>query len=273
MKFNITLSDMTESEYLDVVSKLKGTAAPVAVEETVAVEAPQGFARGGEALADVPQAPAAVEQAVTPIAPITPAPTIELPPMAIPGANLPALPEHFTEQEVAAPAEPVQVVSEMTLPEAPNMEVETDYDLNGVPWDGRINSSPPKKTKKFYWQRKRNVEDAYFDSVMEELKAAASGEEPLPAFAQKAAAAAAQVATPAPTAPVDRDFNGFTKQLQDLFKTGAVDPSYPPTIVERINKDFGVKLATITDIHHTAEMVKYAWDCLEVDGHLAAKVA
>ena len=52
---------------------------------------------------------------------------------------------------------------------APTID-ESEVDADGIIWDKRIHSSNHKKSPKGFWQRRRNTDDALFDSVMAELK-------------------------------------------------------------------------------------------------------
>lgn len=84
-----------------------------------------------------------------------------------------------------------------------------------------------------------------------------------------AAPAPAAVAPPVTQAPIARDYKGLMQQISNLFHSKSIDPTYPNTIVQRINSGFGVHINTITDVANDARYVDYAWQCLEVDGKAA----
>ena len=76
-------------------------------------------------------------------------------------------------------------------------------DKDGLPWDGRIHSTPARMTQKGLWRRRKGVEDATYDAVAAELRAPAA---PPVAPAPPAAPAAPMppappAAPPAPPAP------------------------------------------------------------------------
>lgn len=48
-------------------------------------------------------------------------------------------------------------------------------DKDGLPWDERIHSSSKKQTAKGVWSRRKNVDDAVFDQIAAQLKAANAG--------------------------------------------------------------------------------------------------
>ena len=49
---------------------------------------------------------------------------------------------------------------------------EVERDKEGIPWDERIHASTKTKTQAGIWTRRRNLDDAPFDAVMAELRAA-----------------------------------------------------------------------------------------------------
>ena len=57
-----------------------------------------------------------------------------------------------------------------SLPE-PNSSAGVEVDKTGRPWDERIDSSNKKQSAKGLWQRRRNVDDDVYASVVAELKA------------------------------------------------------------------------------------------------------
>ena len=54
-------------------------------------------------------------------------------------------------------------------------------------------------------------------------------------------------------------------KIQRDFIDGIVDATYGQTIVDRVNAGFGTNVPTIVDIGANAEMVDYAWQCVDVD--------
>ena len=90
-----------------------------------------------------------------------------------------------------------------------------------------------------------------------------------PPAAPVAAAPTAPAAPAAPVAPT-RDFNGLMAFISNLFRTNAITTpnphAYPDTIVTRINQGFNITtVTTLTDIANDANMVNYAWQCIDVD--------
>ena len=61
-------------------------------------------------------------------------------------------------------------VASALAPAVAGGEVERDKD--GIPWDERIHASTKTKTQAGIWTRRRNLDDATFDAVMAELRAA-----------------------------------------------------------------------------------------------------
>ena len=67
------------------------------------------------------------------------------------------------------PAPPSGVVS-ATPPAPAASPAAADRDVNGLPWDGRIHSSPRKQNADGSWRAKRGVDDALVASVTAELR-------------------------------------------------------------------------------------------------------
>ena len=72
---------------------------------------------------------------------------------------------------------------------------EVDVDAEGLPWIDEINSTPPGKTAKGIWKRKKGVTAEKFAQVRSEFKS------PAPAAPPAALAPAAPPAAPTPAAP------------------------------------------------------------------------
>lgn len=147
-----------------------------------------------------------------------------------------------------------------------------EVDSDGLPWDARIHSGKKTKNSDGRWKRRKGVQDVEYNAIVAELKGD-DEDDGVPAFAKPTPSPAPIAAKPMP-APVatvvpKRDFQGLMTKISSLFREQKIDPTYPPSIVNRINNDFGVKIATITDIANDSNMVEYAWQCLEVDGKVA----
>jgi len=68
--------------------------------------------------------------------------------------------------------EPVTVVgTETIVPAAPT---ETELDSNGLPWDERIHAGTKRKNADQSWSRRKGINDLDYNTVVAELKAAAS---------------------------------------------------------------------------------------------------
>lgn len=65
---------------------------------------------------------------------------------------------------------PTPANGSLPIEAAPAGEVERDKD--GIPWDERIHASTKTKTQAGIWTRRRNLDDATFDAVTAELRAA-----------------------------------------------------------------------------------------------------
>ena len=80
--------------------------------------------------------------------------------------------------------------------ETATAEVE-DTDADGLKWDGRIHSSSKKKNSDGRWARRRNVDDATFNKIKNELLGVVDAQ-PAPTPVAAPVAAPAPVAQPAP---------------------------------------------------------------------------
>lgn len=105
------------------------------------------------------------------------------------------------EPMVAPPTEPAQ-----TGDDEGTEEPTRDLDANGIPWDERIHSGTKKQNKDGTWARRRNTDDAVYEQVMAELKAAhvalvGDGQTPEGDSAASAFGTPAPPAVPVPPAP------------------------------------------------------------------------
>lgn len=84
-------------------------------------------------------------------------------------------------------------VAQNTTP-APAAAAGVEVDSTGLPWDERIHSGSKKKTGNGVWNRRKNVDDATFNNVSNQLRAAL-GAAPAAAAAPVTAPAAAALPT------------------------------------------------------------------------------
>lgn len=81
-------------------------------------------------------------------------------------------------------------------------DVTGQVDKDGLPWDGRIHSSNKKMTAKGVWSRRKNVDDAFFQQIAAELKAASANiVQPAPVAYTPPPAVSNQFQQPAPFTP------------------------------------------------------------------------
>lgn len=103
-------------------------------------------------------APVSIPDALASIAPEPPVITTPAPEeiATTPVAEIPKV-------ESSTPPPPVQT--------APPVD-DDNFDVTGLPWDGRIHSSGKTKTTKGAWTRRRNLDDAYYAQILAEISAA-----------------------------------------------------------------------------------------------------
>lgn len=187
------------------------------------------------------------------------------------------------QQTVVDHTEAVQTIVETAEEQ---LETSDDFDAMGLPWDERIHSSNKKKTSKGVWTRRRGVQDVTFNEIVQELRdggkhAVAVTSPPVvkePIDVPQPTPGTVQPVNVTPPLPVaqpqpapGRDFEGFLNQVNSLFANAKIDADYLPSVVERINGDFpDFQINTITDIANNNDLVDYAWQCLVVDGKVAA---
>ena len=109
--------------------------------------------------------------------------------------DMPA-PDGYPTPDINEGADDPDVAKRFPMPSAPAGEVERDKD--GIPWDERIHASTKTKTQAGIWTRRRNLDDATFDAVMAELRAANTARtmEAAQALATPAETSAAEAFTP-----------------------------------------------------------------------------
>jgi len=226
-KYSLTIHDMTHSDVADVLCLLNPTDVAEKFETPVVTN-------------------------VTNIVATPPTPS-EVTMAAAVEANI--LPEHFTEPEANFTPSPTEDITGVQGEE---------LDATGIPWDERIHTSTKTQTQKGFWKRKPRVEDDVFDTIVTELQTST------PVEAEVVVVPPAANIPPPPAAaaepvPAARDYTGLMTKIQQDFTNGIVDATYANTIVDRINTGFKTNVPTIVDIGSNAEMVAYAWQCVDVD--------
>lgn len=180
----------------------------------------------------------------------------------------------------------------------------SDYpstDKDGLPWDERIHSSNHKLNADGRWQRRRNVEDAYYNQVKAELSGPAfetapcenSVENPTPVQPEVIAptplpteqpqiltnvvptesAAPAPVTESAPAAepelPKKNTNDLYTEmfaKLQKGFLAKKVDANYVQNTVASLNAIFGKQWTGLGEIKDDANALQYVIDQLTKEG-------
>lgn len=174
-------------------------------------------------------------------------------------------------------------------------------DKDGLPWDERIHSSNHKLNADGRWQRRRNVEDAYYNQVKAELSGPAfetapcenSVENPTPVQPEVIAptplpteqpqiltnvvptesAAPAPVTESAPAAepelPKKNTNDLYTEmfaKLQKGFLAKKVDANYVQNTVASLNAIFGKQWTGLGEIKDDANALQYVIDQLTKEG-------
>lgn len=159
---------------------------------------------------------------------------------------------------------------------------EGEFDSAGVAWDERIHASTKTKNADGKWKKRKGVDETAIAAAAGNVPAAVGYAAPV-AAPMAAPAPVAHMVSPAPNvappmpvvapmvAPVapTRDFKGLLQHINALFASKSIEPSYPNTIVHRINGAFKVNISTLTDLAGNAQYVEYAWQCVEIDGKAA----
>lgn len=167
-----------------------------------------------------------------------------------------------------------------TLPDEPKPykaeEVKLDpsantLDAEGLPWDERIHSSNRKMTAKGVWTRRKNVDDAVFNSVVAELRgesqtsitSAFANELPQPAPQPEPVPVPAflQRETQTPT------INDLFIKLQQLSKEGVFTAQYNTDLIGALVQQFQVQVNSINDIAARPDMIAAAFQYIASKGN------
>lgn len=199
------------------------------------------------------------------------------------------------------PSNPVSVNNILDIAEKTHAMRPSDdstVDADGLPWDERIHSSNRKMTAKGLWTRRKNVDDAVFNSVVAELRGTPQApitsafaaelphpapawtpappveqSAPVPAFLQSvvqpapspvAAPTQPVYAAPAPTAPTINDL--FVK-LQQLSKEGVFTAQYNTDLIGALIQQFQVHISSINDIAARPDMIAAAFQFIAARGN------
>lgn len=175
-------------------------------------------------------------------------------------------------------------------------------DAEGLPWDERIHSSNKKRTAKNIWVERRNVTDETYNAVVAELRGATPASVPTPppapaapvvenpadafkdvpaylkppattvpqapvaAVAPPAAPVVPAVPTPPPAPTPARSIGDLITRIQGLFANSTADAQYVTNLQTRVGAQFGITVASITDIQARPDAIQYALDLIAADG-------
>ena len=160
--------------------------------------------------AGTPAAPAPIPDALASIAPEPPVITTPAPEeiASTPVADIPKVtsqtpPPPPTHQGEAIIAEPGAQLDNGALAGDDN------FDVTGLPWDGRIHSSGKTKTTKGAWTRRRNLDDSYYAQILAEISAVPQAVQ----AATETEQVLAETAPPEIPAPADAGFGGNTGEM------------------------------------------------------------
>lgn len=162
--------------------------------------------------------------------------------------------------------ETINVVPTPSTESEPDLPAPVEKDVDGLPWDERIHASSKITNKDGKWKRKKGVDEITYITVKNELLGAPTiaptvDHAAVPAIAPTVAAVPA-IATP------DITFEQVMQKLNDLFTSGVVTPQYMSELTNKINAGFAdTKIANIMEINGEQELIDFAWETLEKDGH------
>jgi hypothetical protein len=214
--------------------------------------------------------------------------------------TLPHVSQTFVAQEVqsstvdaeglpswAQSAQRHRLLSDVTLDGrtfAPSPSTST-VDADGMPWDERIHSSNRKMTARGVWTRRKNVDDAVYNSVVAELRGAPQA--PIttafaadlphpdqwvptvpPIESQQFPPAIVQpvYAVPAPAPVATYTINDLFIKLQQLFANGQADVAYMNSLNSRLSQMYNVQVNSINDVATRADMIASAFELIAQDG-------
>ena len=189
------------------------------------------------------------------------------------------------EQGWNAPSDAAQ------FPPVPNVQTDPDtsaVDAEGLPWDERIHSSNRRITAKGVWTRRKNVDDAVYNSVVAELRGepqapitgAFAAELPQPVAPVHSAPVEQPVAPasippflqsvmqPAPLAPAaPQTINDLFIKLQQLSKEGIFTAQYNADLIGALVQQFQVQVNSINDIAARPDMIAAAFQYIAARGN------
>lgn len=154
------------------------------------------------------------------------------------------------EPMVAPPTEPAPAGDEDGTEEPAG-----DLDTNGIPWDERIHSGTKKQNKDGTWARRRNTDDAVYEQVMAELKAAhvaLVGDSAASAFGTQAPPAVP--GPPAPPAPPAVPVPPAPPAASAPPAPAPVPASTPPSPTAAVDVSFPAIMRTVTELQRDGKI-------------------
>lgn len=204
-------------------------------------------------------------------------------------------PQTFTQPPVAgagsAPQNFAPAANTVDEGGAPAGNVAGQFDTDGLPWDARIHSSNQKKKADGRWVSRRNVDEALYNQVVNELRAGGTPPAaPVPAFLQSmqpghvpaapmnplppqqptsyapAAPAMPAYAPQPPVAAPGGDINALFAKISQMFQAGTADAPYMNSLTQRLSQTFQVQVNSVNDIAGRPDIIAYAFQIIAADG-------
>lgn len=162
-----------------------------------------------------------------------------------------------------------------------NSEDEVVYfDKEGLPWDERIHSSNKKLTAKGVWQRRKNIEDSYYESIKNELLGVTPAETPVAPVVEEVVetpvVAPAVVSTPVtpisvveePAVPVDCTvlYQEMFEKVKNGFGTRLLDANYIQGVIANYNAVSGKSYKGLAEMKDDADALKFVINDLVAKG-------
>lgn len=160
------------------------------------------------------------------------------------------------------------------------------FDKEGLPWDERIHSSNKKLTAKGVWQRRKNIEDSYYESIKNillgvtpvETQVAPVVEEVIetPQTVEAPVVAPAVVSTPVtpisvveePAVPVDCTvlYQEMFEKVKNGFGTRLLDANYIQGVIANYNAVSGKSYKGLAEMKDDADALKFVINDLVAKG-------
>lgn len=158
--------------------------------------------------------------------------------------------------------------------ETSNEDVSGEIDAEGLPWDARIHAGSKKKKADGTWTKRRNLDDAEYQAVKNELLSAPVMSSPEELFQQPAVfippqtfeQPATQIPPTVQPSIAPNTFQSLMARVQSGAKNGTMNQEVLMYIVQQVNTQLGISAKNMMDFINNQKAIDICFDIMNTMG-------